>query len=864
MKSLAKYNLNPIHNWTAPAHYYNCSVCLMRHNQEVQEELAKVRGAAELVAAEVAEDQGSHHRVIAISPRLIRPRIINGILRQESQDPYAMVGSRGLPRRVTIRIPNLPDAVRPDQSPQLHQRRPAVVDDQPDVPQFFVPQQPIQHFGLVQPLAFQQLRPHLDHQAPQLLPRTSDENNDAAAAAAAAPAADRTTTTTPTIPSSELSIDSLSMPGAWPSWADGPDGVDGQQADAPPVAPRVNMQHVEPANVLVIPPPNPPANARFGLLALFGDFSSQVLNALRTAVWRPVQAALPAQQQLPLAPPAQRQADQPAQLVPVSQLERTAQPVPPPTIADIISRVSKRPRLGDRPILQGSFPSFPPRRHVRPRKRDPCHQYQLDQEDLRSRSETDLNFNYRGHFSADALDASDSEDGHHDETAMDIEQPQPTISHMSDFAFARQRVEPEHTAPELNSDEHVPVALDGARATLGRQSINLPDSSPAIRLDPATAAARRAIRQFPNNSMLSRTRVEPSTDKIGSDQAPYEAPTSTTHPTERLRNKDTVLSSSANVRVSPKSEKGRYDDVLDFFPNDIKHSLPGLEDECLPADARKIEHLNWELMERMRQEEIESQNAAFRHLGVRKPKSVLIRELPSEWANRAENAPQNGRFKPDGVHADAVELNPRDFAKLVPPTAWLNDDCVHSSLCCLAAYVNKRANVKPKADPPKCVAVSSLYWQAFCGDHKKLYPRPFSRKWNMTPKNFLDIDTVLIPVNSNSHWTLIVIRPSRRTVSYLDSFHSRGEIHLRYAYEWLKLFLGDEFVPDDWDTQEFTSPRQTNAWDCGVFVITNAMCLALGLSPMFYNEDMMPVQRKRIAAMLLNGGFHGEFDLGQL
>lgn len=333
---------------------------------------------------------------------------------------------------------------------------------------------------------------------------------------------------------------------------------------------------------------------------------------------------------------------------------------------------------------------------------------------------------------------------------------------------------------------------------------------------------------------------------------------------EERRSKVTVASIFPDTPSTEKKDKAQYDAVLEFFPNDVVHSLPGLEDESLPADAHKVEHLKRELMERLRREEIESQNAALRHLGVRRSKSTLITEPSFAWLNRALDAPKNGTFDPSAVHPDAVELKPRDFAKLVPPTAWLNDDCVHSSLCCLAAYINNKAGVKPKVDPPKCVAVSSLYWKAFCGDHKKLYPRPFSRKWNMTPNNFFDIDTVLIPVNSNAHWTLIAIRPSLRTVSYLDSFHHRNDTQLRHAYQWLQLFLGDKFVPDDWDTTEFPAPRQTNAWDCGMFVITNAMCLALGISPMCYDEEKMPIQRQRIAAMLLNGGFHGEFDLSHL
>jgi Ulp1 family protease len=158
----------------------------------------------------------------------------------------------------------------------------------------------------------------------------------------------------------------------------------------------------------------------------------------------------------------------------------------------------------------------------------------------------------------------------------------------------------------------------------------------------------------------------------------------------------------------------------------------------------------------------------------------------------------------------------------------------------------------------------SLNWTTFCGDNKKLYPRLFQRQWNMTSQNFDKVDTVLIPVNSGNHWTLLVIRPSRKSLCYIDSYNGASQRHLDQARDWLRVFLGDRYVAEQWRTEHVPAPRQHNAWDCGMFVITNAMCLALGLDPMCYDEAKMPTQRRRVAAMLLNGGFFGEFDLGHL
>lgn len=694
------------------------------------------------------------------------------------------------------------------------------------------------------------------------------------------------------------------MPGTWPSWADETNGV-----NEPNVIPAVNAPHLhnqrdEPANPPINAPVNAPgdapANAPFGLrlFTTLGNWSAVVIDTFRTAL-RPNQLVLPDQG-------AGQAAAQPG---PVAQLEPRAQPeqqtelqIPaqPPNVATTAtqtgqqashgngSRAPKRPRLGqgldhqEPGSLSRAGPSRPstasllrPTSYRGPGRTlghhsEPAFRYAIRNQSEPDRSlsvnETDPDFNHAGHFSLDALYASDSEDDDYTGSPMDVDLHEPIVLNQTETIMARQPIEPGYTESHPKSDEQTPIALNMTEAILAQQPINLINSeNRPPTLGSATTAARRAIKLFPKDSMGSNARAAPPVERNASlEMTPHENPTFVTPFVERLRHKASVTSTSPDTGIPQQTEKARYDNILEFFPNDVIHSLPGLEEEHLPASACKVEHLKQEMIERVRREEIESQNIILSQLGVRRPNSTLITEPSPKWMNRALDAPKNGHFNPRDVHPDAVELKPRDFGKLVPETAWLNDDCVHSTLCCLAAYINKQAGVRPKIDPPKCVALSSLYWKAFCSDYNKLYPRPFSRKWNMRPENFLQLDTVLIPVNSNAHWTLIVIRPSRRTISYLDSFHNHNQTQVRHAYQWLERFLANKFVPGDWSTQEFGAPRQTNAWDCGMFVITNAMCLALGISPMCYNEENMPIQRQRIAAMLLNGGFHGEFDLGHL
>jgi sentrin-specific protease 1 len=97
----------------------------------------------------------------------------------------------------------------------------------------------------------------------------------------------------------------------------------------------------------------------------------------------------------------------------------------------------------------------------------------------------------------------------------------------------------------------------------------------------------------------------------------------------------------------------------------------------------------------------------------------------------------------------------------------------------------------------------------------------------------------------------------------MDSLNPRGSPAItNLAMAWLKQLLDDGFKESEWKVVRHEAPRQTNGWDCGVHTITNAMCISLGVNAIdAYSAEDMPLQRLRIASMLLNQGFSGAFDL---
>nr|6DG4_A Chain A, Ulp1-like SUMO protease [Thermochaetoides thermophila] len=251
--------------------------------------------------------------------------------------------------------------------------------------------------------------------------------------------------------------------------------------------------------------------------------------------------------------------------------------------------------------------------------------------------------------------------------------------------------------------------------------------------------------------------------------------------------------------------------------------------------------------------------------GLRPPARQLITPLSEEWRSRVEAA---RNANPATELAKTLEGQPlvrRDFEeKLLPATAWLNDNVIIGAIFYIADYVNTKKGA-PNQEP-KCTAFTSFFWPRLLSHGPGGCGR-LLRRANVRKANFLDIDTILIPICESSHWTLAVIRPGRRTVSHLDSMAAgRGSERVKAKLlELVKFVLEDQFVEAEWQAVDFQAPRQTNGWDCGVFTITNAICLALGVDPaQAYTEAQLPLQRQRIAAVLLNGGFKGDFTLDDL
>ncbi|KAJ4002905.1 hypothetical protein NW766_012554 [Fusarium irregulare] len=249
--------------------------------------------------------------------------------------------------------------------------------------------------------------------------------------------------------------------------------------------------------------------------------------------------------------------------------------------------------------------------------------------------------------------------------------------------------------------------------------------------------------------------------------------------------------------------------------------------------------------------------------GLRMPNQDFVTPVSSEWHQKAMSTLRAPPATPLAKSAEGVDLRRHDFAKVVSASEWLNDEIVNASLLWLDRAINSAAGIKDvKRTTRKCFTLGSFFFKRLQDQGVQSTQRTL-RRYGVEKRNFLDIDTILLPICEHSHWTLLVIRPSKRTIAHMDSINAGGNpAYTNRAMAWIKDVLEDKFVKEEWKVILHDAPLQNNGHDCGVHTITNAMCISLGLSPIdSYTATDMPTQRIRIASMLLNGGFTGDFDL---
>lgn len=271
--------------------------------------------------------------------------------------------------------------------------------------------------------------------------------------------------------------------------------------------------------------------------------------------------------------------------------------------------------------------------------------------------------------------------------------------------------------------------------------------------------------------------------------------------------------------------------------------------------------------ERKIRERAEAARAARElRLHRRFPRKDLVQKLDAKWEDRVTRAEDtNNHHHVITTSIGGTELRIKDFRTLLGKGAWLNDEIVNSYLEWIVDAANKAANAESAArgekasDVPKFIAHNSFFYNNLDSKGAGSTERLMKRK-KAPGRSLMEVDSVFVPICKGNHWTVGVVRPVAKTIEYFDSFGGSSQRFIALMRSWLEFQLGDAYVEGDWEVPITRCAPQSNGFDCGVFVCTNSLCVALGLDTLCYRQEDLGQQRRNIAAILINKGFTGDFS----
>lgn len=270
---------------------------------------------------------------------------------------------------------------------------------------------------------------------------------------------------------------------------------------------------------------------------------------------------------------------------------------------------------------------------------------------------------------------------------------------------------------------------------------------------------------------------------------------------------------------------------------------PGRTESIFAAEWRKIE------------EEEKSKETPARI----RPKGPAVRRLPANWETRLAEVTSLPNNRQVATTLSGDPLTKRDVATCYTPMAWLNDEIINSYLALLVDYLRRAHGNAGRHDKPKFHAFNSFF---FSNLRDKGYASV--RRWAQRAKigggSLLDVDTVFIPVHDSAHWTLMVVRPTSRSIEHFDSLGSPSARHVAKVKEWLRGELSAHYVDEEWSVAPSVSPQQDNGSDCGAFLLSTAKAVAIGIEPQSYGAKDIPLLRRKIVAELMAGGLGGDFE----
>lgn len=205
---------------------------------------------------------------------------------------------------------------------------------------------------------------------------------------------------------------------------------------------------------------------------------------------------------------------------------------------------------------------------------------------------------------------------------------------------------------------------------------------------------------------------------------------------------------------------------------------------------------------------------------------------------------------PTGANMDELlgsnpdfQVERRSLATL-KPRKWLNDTVIDTYMSLIVKMSTKKSVL---ALP--CHVYSVLQSDKLTPSSKQSFIKKTTKDINL-----LDKDLVLIPINKDNHWLLVILEPRERRILYYDSFYEE-----RYTTTVIKNIGGlinrnyTTSRPSGWTVKmDEDGPRQTNNHDCGIFICHYAKTYVAG-SPNKIPKGALRMMRLKVMRELLDG-----------
>lgn len=255
---------------------------------------------------------------------------------------------------------------------------------------------------------------------------------------------------------------------------------------------------------------------------------------------------------------------------------------------------------------------------------------------------------------------------------------------------------------------------------------------------------------------------------------------------------------------------------------------------------------------------------------AKKKDEPIIPKLSQHWSDRVATAMATKDAKKVlATTVNGVELSRYDLGRLLPtgdradgsgPQGWINDETVNGWYEAMVKTTNERKGREKRLGKVPAYEYYNTMWYKNYSEKGISSIKNWSKRKGIQGEKLLQVEKIFFPINGGSHWTLLIISPTARTIEFLDSLHGSATKGHTAAREWLAMELGDKYVAGEWNEKKVRSTPQLNGSDCGVFACINGFAVAKNRDyEDVRTEDGMMNARRYMVAVFLNGGFSGDF-----